>query len=164
MGAKLLGHSPFLDDLTAQFQCVALVLWMWRRVQLTLEHLHFTVNCSLLLVWFRHPTALAFSQALPLLNMVYPVNIAQSLLTTGLITFKIWRQYILSRSAGLYAGGSGNGLLTIIRIIIESAMIFALQQLMLCILYYLDSPAQYIFHGTMVPSIGQCHSSSLRRG
>ncbi|TEB21879.1 hypothetical protein FA13DRAFT_1642097, partial [Coprinellus micaceus] len=121
--------------LLLSFQCVAL-------------------NCSLLLVWFRHPTALAFSQALPLLNMVYPINITQSLLTTGLITFKIWRQYILSRSAGLYAGGSGTGLLTIIRIIVESAMIFALQQLLLCVLYYVDSPAQYIFHGTMVPSIG----------
>ena len=33
-------------------------------------------------------------------------------------------------------------------------MIFAVQQLVLCILYYLDSPAQYVFHGTMVPSIG----------
>jgi hypothetical protein len=135
------------------------MLWVH---QLTVELFHFLVNCSLLLVWFRHPTALAFSQALPLLNMVYPINITQSLLTTGLITFKIWRQYILSRSAGLYAGGSGTGLLTIIRIIVESAMIFALQQLLLCVLYYVDSPAQYIFHGTMVPSIGEPYFPVVR--
>ncbi|KAJ3509205.1 hypothetical protein NMY22_g16371 [Coprinellus aureogranulatus] len=101
-----------------------------------------------------HPTLLTYPQARPFLNMTYPINIAQSCLTTGLITFKIWRQYSLSRSAGLYAGGSGSGLLTIMRIIVESAMIFAVQQLALCILYYLDSPAQHVFHGTMVPSIG----------
>ncbi|TEB03993.1 hypothetical protein FA13DRAFT_1825117, partial [Coprinellus micaceus] len=133
MGAKLLGYRPLIIDFITQFQCL---------------------NCSLFARVVPTPNSPGIQPSSSLLNMVYPINITQSLLTTGLITFKIWRQYILSRSAGLYAGGSGTGLLTIIRIIVESAMIFALQQLLLCVLYYVDSPAQYIFHGTMVPSIG----------
>ena len=33
-------------------------------------------------------------------------------------------------------------------------MIFTIQQVVLCILYYLDSPAQWALHGTLGPSMG----------
>ncbi|KAJ3526464.1 hypothetical protein NMY22_g10151 [Coprinellus aureogranulatus] len=145
----------WLADALVIYRCF--LIWernVWIIIPSSLVLLLSIVNCSVTITWFRHPTLLTYPQARPFLNMTYPINIAQSCLTTGLITFKIWRQYSLSRSAGLYAGGSGSGLLTIMRIIVESAMIFAVQQLALCILYYLDSPAQHVFHGTMVPSIG----------
>lgn len=106
------------------------------------------------MVWLRHPAAFTLAQVRPLGRTVFPVNIAQSCLTTGLITFKIWNQHRRSQLAGLSTHGSGVGLLTIVRIIIESSMIFTAQQVVLCILYYMDSPLQYIFHGTLVPSIG----------
>jgi hypothetical protein len=89
-----------------------------------------------------------------LLNMAFPVNIAQSCLVTGLITFRIWRQHRASRAAGLSEHGAGLGLLTIIRIIVESTMIFTIQQVVLCILSYFDSPAQWALLGTLVPSMG----------
>jgi len=78
----------------------------------------------------------------------------QSCLTTGLIAFRIWRQYRLSREAGLNELGSSLGLLTVIRIVVESTMVFTVQQVVLCILYYFNSPAQWALHGTLVPSIG----------
>ena len=33
-------------------------------------------------------------------------------------------------------------------------MVFTIQQVILCILYYFDSPAQWALHGTLVPSMG----------
>ncbi|KAJ3545570.1 hypothetical protein NMY22_g2380 [Coprinellus aureogranulatus] len=112
------------------------------------------VNNSILLASLMHPKALTFTQVRPVIDMVYPINITQSCLTTALITLKLWRQYRLSRSAGLTPHGSGVGLLTVMRIIVETTMIFTVQQVIMCALYYLDKPAQHVFHGTLVPSIG----------
>ncbi|KAJ3510603.1 hypothetical protein NMY22_g15927 [Coprinellus aureogranulatus] len=112
------------------------------------------VNNSIITVWFSDPTFLAPQQVGPLINTVFPTNIMQSCITTGLISFKIWNRHRLSRRAGLSEHGSGVGLLTVVRFVVESTMIFTIQQIITCILYYLDNPAQYIFHGTLVPSIG----------
>lgn len=112
------------------------------------------VNSTLILVVFKHPTAMTVAQYKPLFDMTYPVNLSQNLLTTSLIVYKLWSQHRLSRAAGLGTGESGSGIVAIIRIIVESAMIFAFQHMMLMILYLANSPVQYVFHGTLVPSIG----------
>lgn len=114
-----------------------------------------TVNSTLILVVFKHPTAMTVAQYKPLFDMTYPVNLSQNLLTTSLIVYKLWSQHRLSRAAGLGTGESGSGIVAIIRIIVESAMIFAFQHMMLMILYLANSPVQYVFHGTLVPSIGE---------
>lgn len=112
----------------------------------------FLVSNTIGLIWQRHPTILTAAQIRPIFDLTFPINITQSCLTTCLIAFKITRQYTHARSAGL--NNSAAGLLTMLRIFVESAMIFTIQQVVLCILYYRDDPARFIFHGTLVPSIG----------
>ncbi|KAJ3536721.1 hypothetical protein NMY22_g5908 [Coprinellus aureogranulatus] len=137
------------------YRCLIIWQYNWWVVCLPILLLaHSIVNNSILMASLMHPKALTFTQVRPVIDMVYPINITQSCLTTALITLKLWRQYRLSRSAGLTAHGSGVGLLTVMRIIVESTMIFTVQQVIMCALYYLDKPAQYVFHGTLVPSIG----------
>lgn len=104
-------------------------------------------------MWFARPTIMTFAQVKVFLNLIYPVNLAQNILTTGLIVWKIWRQHVMSRKSGLYAASSWN-LLTILRILIESASVYTLQQIVLCVLYFLRHPAQVIIHATLIPSIG----------
>ncbi|KAJ3527009.1 hypothetical protein NMY22_g9940 [Coprinellus aureogranulatus] len=149
----------WLGDALAIYRCFIVWERNWWTILLPILLLAHSVasqavNNSVLMIYLNRPTFLTYEQVRPLVDMVYPINISQSCLTTALITLKIWRQYRVSRAAGLSSGSSGVGLLTIVRIIVESTMIFTAQQVIMCILYYLGHPAQYIFHGTIVPSIG----------
>ncbi|KAJ2914851.1 hypothetical protein MD484_g5562, partial [Candolleomyces efflorescens] len=102
---------------------------------------------------FVRPDLMNWSQVVIFLNLIYPVNLAQNILTTGLIAMKIWKQHLVSRESGLYLASNWN-LLTILRIIVESALVYTVQQVVLCVLYFLRHPAQVIIHATLVPSIG----------
>jgi hypothetical protein len=90
-----------------------------------------------------------------LFAMVYPVNLAQNILTTGLISFRIWCQHKESQASGLSQSGFGMSLLNVIQIIVESAMVYTIQQLLLLVLNVLQHPAQVILHATLIPSIGE---------
>jgi len=85
---------------------------------------------------------------------VYPISFAQNTITTGLIAFKIWQQHRISSSAGA-RNASSITLPKVLMIVIESAMIYTLQQLALIILYFLGSNGQYIVCGAIAPSIGE---------
>jgi len=85
---------------------------------------------------------------------VYPISFAQNTITTGLIAFKIWQQHRISSSAGAQ-NASSITLPKVLMIVIESAMIYTLQQLALIILYFLGSNGQYIVCGAIAPSIGE---------
>ncbi|TEB19674.1 hypothetical protein FA13DRAFT_342499 [Coprinellus micaceus] len=151
----IMGVLIWIADLLVMYRC--LIIWQmnWWVIALPgLLYVFSIVNSAIIQVWLKRPTFITAAQAMSLTNMVFPVNIAQSCLTTGLITFRIWRQHRASRAAGLSEHGAGLRLLTIIRIIVESTMIFTIQQVVLCILYYFDSPAQWALHGTLVPSMG----------
>ncbi|KAF6752503.1 hypothetical protein DFP72DRAFT_1133706 [Ephemerocybe angulata] len=89
-----------------------------------------------------------------LINTIFPVNIGQICLTTGLIAFKIGYQYRVSCAAGLRMHGRGVGLLTIIRIVVESAMVFTVQQVALCVVVWIRSPLYHIFNAILAPSVG----------
>ncbi|TFK18218.1 hypothetical protein FA15DRAFT_710057 [Coprinopsis marcescibilis] len=102
---------------------------------------------------FIHPASMNPKTLHAFFTMIYPVNLAQNCLTTGLIAYKIWRQHRNSQKAGL-VNSSGLNLITVVRIMIESASIFTFQQLVLLILHLLNHRAQVILHATMVPSIG----------
>ncbi|EAU92087.2 hypothetical protein CC1G_09608 [Coprinopsis cinerea okayama7 len=112
------------------------------------------VSNSVNLAAFLNPSLVPENVVLNNLRMVYPVNIAQTTLTTSLITWKIYAQYRISKEAGLHDMGSKVNSLTIIRVVVESAMIFTVQQIILCATFYAGNPAGAIFHGTLVPSIG----------
>lgn len=71
-----------------------------------------------------------------------------------MIAFKIWRQHRRSVDSGVISHSSLD-LLTVMRIIIESAMIYTLQLLILIILFPLHSLAQLIVQNAVIPSIGE---------
>jgi hypothetical protein len=104
------------------------------------------------LYWFMHPGDRSLAPTVFLfLRMCYPLHLAQNLLTTGLIAYKIWEQHRNSARSGVRAY-SGITLIHIFRIVIESAMIYTLQLLVLVVLYCLRHRAMVIFMATLAPS------------
>ncbi|KAF6764756.1 hypothetical protein DFP72DRAFT_321879 [Ephemerocybe angulata] len=103
--------------------------------------------------WFQHPWSLSLKTIRPFLDFVYPGHLAQNILTTGLIAYKIWRQHLLSEASGVRAA-SGITLLSVVRLVVESAMVYTLQLTTLVVLYFLKHPAMVILQAAIVPSIG----------
>jgi len=106
-----------------------------------------------LLFWFTHPGSQRLSDVLQLMATVYPFAFAQNTITTGMIAFKIWRQHRASTVLGV-TSNSPLDLLGVMRIIVESAMIYTLQLLILIILFPLHHNAQLIVQCAVIPSIG----------
>ncbi|EAU92086.2 hypothetical protein CC1G_09607 [Coprinopsis cinerea okayama7 len=112
---------------------------------------------SITFSWFLDMTSVDSDLAMTLLKLVYPINISQNIVTTSLIAVRIYLQHRLSRKAGLNnlaTTSSGVHLLTVMRIVIESAMLFTVQQIVMMILLYSGHMAEMIFHGTTAPTIG----------
>ncbi|TFK21667.1 hypothetical protein FA15DRAFT_707019 [Coprinopsis marcescibilis] len=105
-----------------------------------------------------NPTIVTAEQAAPFYTAIFPLNIAISTTTTGLIVLFIHRQHRASRKVGLHQDSgyysSGVSLLYVIKIVVESACVYAVQQVLLLALFLAKEPAQVLFHGTLLPSIG----------
>ncbi|KAF6765656.1 hypothetical protein DFP72DRAFT_1162490 [Ephemerocybe angulata] len=146
----------WLGDALTIFRCF--IIWdkNWWVVLAPIILWTFSVsNSSIVTMEFHNPNTLPPQLVKSLNGIIFPVNIALICLTTGLITFRIGHQYRLSRAAGLRRHGRGVGLLTIIKIVVESAMIFAFHQISICIAFYIGNPGlRQIFTETLVSSIG----------
>lgn len=92
------------------------------------------------------------------LNVVFPINLIQNIMTTGLIAYKIWAQYRESRASGLMMSSSLS-LLSVVRIIVESALIYTVEMLALIILYYKAHAGIVVVQYILPPSIGERLSS-----
>jgi hypothetical protein len=88
------------------------------------------------------------------LNVVFPINLVQNIMTTGLIAYKIWSQYRESRESGLTVP-SGLNLLRIVRIIVESALIYTVEMFALIILFYKAHAGIVVVQYILPPSIGE---------
>jgi len=106
------------------------------------------------LFWFTHPLQANDRVAMVLLNAVYPIAFLQNVMTTGLITLKIWNQHRASSATGVVDRSSRLSLSRILRIIIESAMVYTVQLFVLIILYFRQDNFQFIFQSAVVPSVG----------
>ncbi|KAF9479177.1 hypothetical protein BDN70DRAFT_702819 [Pholiota conissans] len=106
------------------------------------------------LVWFGNPLAYSPHSEIMALNSIYPISLAQNVITTGLITLKIWNQHRNSSASGVVDRSSRLSLLKIVRIIIESAMIYTGQLFILLVLYFRNDTFQYIVQCAIVPSLG----------
>lgn len=98
----------------------------------------------------------------PLLKITYPINFVQNAFTTSLITYKIYKQHRLSASVrseftqGL-ALHSHNGLdlITVVRILIESAALYTFMMAILIVMFYMDyHPSQTIVQHAFAPIAG----------
>ncbi|KAF9465436.1 hypothetical protein BDZ94DRAFT_1214614 [Collybia nuda] len=107
-----------------------------------------------IMFWLTHPFSVSFMGLITWMDMVYPVNLAQNILTTGLIAFKILYQHRISTAAGVRRAGSRLRLIHIVRILVESAMVYTFQVLILMILYFRLHNAQFIVQYAIIPTIG----------
>ncbi|KAF8184794.1 hypothetical protein BJ912DRAFT_905397 [Pholiota molesta] len=106
------------------------------------------------MIWFDNPLRFSVQSEIMSLNAIYPVSLAQNVITTGLITLKIWNQHRNSTASGVIDRSSRLSLLKIVRIIIESAMIYTGQLFILVILYFANNTFQYVVQNAIVPSLG----------
>ncbi|RXW19533.1 hypothetical protein EST38_g6318 [Candolleomyces aberdarensis] len=106
--------------------------------------------------WFQHPEKFQLHQIMPILYITFPLNLAQNLLTTSLIAFKIYMQHRATVRSGLQIS-AGLDLVGVIRIIVESAMVYTLETLVIIILFVLNHPAVVIVQHSLPPSIGTYH-------
>ncbi|KAH6880913.1 hypothetical protein BKA70DRAFT_1126195 [Coprinopsis sp. MPI-PUGE-AT-0042] len=92
----------------------------------------------------------------PVLYAVFPINLLLNCLTTGLIAYRICCQHLHAQKAGLtlFVGSPRHNLLTIARIIVESAFLYTGQLLILLVLWAIDHPGHIILYGTLTPTVG----------
>ncbi|KAH6874491.1 hypothetical protein BKA70DRAFT_1350132 [Coprinopsis sp. MPI-PUGE-AT-0042] len=90
----------------------------------------------------------------PVLNLTFPLYFTQNGLTTGLILFKIWSRYKRGKAAGLAAPLDTPSLISIMRIIIESAALYTALMLVMVVLCALDHPFRLLIHCILVPTVG----------
>ncbi|KAF6759255.1 hypothetical protein DFP72DRAFT_1102529 [Ephemerocybe angulata] len=106
--------------------------------------------------WFRHPSEIPWTIAQKYVGLQFPINFTQNVVTTGLIAYRIWSHHRRSVRAGIQVKSNGGALslFMVFRIVIESAMIWTIEMLMIITLYYLQHPAVDIILYAMEPSIG----------
>ncbi|KAF6764252.1 hypothetical protein DFP72DRAFT_871288 [Ephemerocybe angulata] len=103
--------------------------------------------------WFLHPEAFAPEKITPVLFITFPLNLAQNMLTTSLIAFKIYKQHRDTVRSGLQLS-SGLDLMGVIRIIVESAMVYTVETAIIIILFVINHPSVVIVQHALPGSIG----------
>ncbi|KAJ2914553.1 hypothetical protein MD484_g5865, partial [Candolleomyces efflorescens] len=103
--------------------------------------------------WFKHPEEFDPKVITPIFNMIFPLNLAQNVITTTLIATKIYLQHRASQRSGLQLSSAIN-LITIIRIIVESAMLYTILTTIIIILFFTLHPAVVIPQQCLAPVIG----------
>ncbi|KAJ3536947.1 hypothetical protein NMY22_g5805 [Coprinellus aureogranulatus] len=150
----LIGMQIWFGDALAIYRCY--IIWghnLWVvAVPILLALAAMGVNLTLY-SWFPKPWT-SYHNMVPVINAGYPLAFTQNVLTTGLIAWKIWKQHRMSKKSGLKAAHRVS-LLQVIRIIVESAMIYTFQVLSLVILYFLGHPLQFVFQSLTVPTTGE---------
>lgn len=103
--------------------------------------------------YFQHPDEFDFMAILPVFYMTFPLNLAQNVLTTSLIAWKIYMQHRETMRSGLQLS-AGLDLVGVIRIIVESAMVYTVETLIIIVLFFLNHPAVVIVQHALPPSTG----------
>ncbi|KAH6885090.1 hypothetical protein BKA70DRAFT_1338183 [Coprinopsis sp. MPI-PUGE-AT-0042] len=152
----LLAIIVWIGDALVIYRCF--LVWQRSYRVIVLPVLLFIVGVgshSANLWWIQHQADVSHVVvgAWPFLNVPFPIYLAQNVLTTGLIVFKIWAQYQRSRAVGLMSLHTPS-LVSIMRVIVESAAIYTGGTLVMVILRALDHPARFTIHCCLVPTTG----------
>ncbi|KZT30083.1 hypothetical protein NEOLEDRAFT_1174421 [Neolentinus lepideus HHB14362 ss-1] len=89
------------------------------------------------------------------MNTIYALAFVQNTMTTALIAYRIWTQDLETRRALRLTSSmrkGGQSLLPVVRVIVESAMIYVMEVLVLIILYALNHNGQYVVQEAIVPT------------
>lgn len=109
---------------------------------------------SVNLFWFKNPDSIPWAIIAPFLAAIFPINLAQNVMTTALIAFRIWRHHQEAQLSGLSMSPSTINFLFIIRIVVESASIYTIETLVMIVLFYTAHPGLIIVQHILSPSIG----------
>lgn len=103
--------------------------------------------------------------ALILLHICYPLAFAQTTINTGLIAYKVWMQHRKSQKSGLQvvSGTGGVSLMTVVWILVESAMGYTVLNLVVAILFVVNHKAVIMLQGCIPPFASEYPFSLLRR-
>jgi len=151
----LLCVMSLLGDVLVIYRCY--FVWSpnsWVIVPPTLLLLVCIGTSTYILYWFDHPFNVDPKIALAFLDAIYPIAFLQNVMTTGLISFKLLYQWRVSRASGVTDRGSRLNLLRILRSLVESALIYTLELLLLIIFSLRDNDFQIIVRSASMPSIG----------
>ncbi|KAJ2918006.1 hypothetical protein MD484_g2363, partial [Candolleomyces efflorescens] len=151
--SAMIGIMIWLGDALVIYRCY--IIWGQKlyvvAVPLLLLLIKMGFNITLN-VWFGN-TFTSYENILPIIEAVYPINFAQNVLTTGLIAYKIFKQHRTSQSIGLNVSHRIS-LMHVMRIIVESALIYTFELMLLIILSFSKSPLQYVVQAAIIPSVG----------
>ncbi|PPQ65507.1 hypothetical protein CVT24_010803 [Panaeolus cyanescens] len=158
-------------DTAAHMSLVASMVWLgdilvvyrtyivWNRnfyviiLPLLLDSVNLVLNI-MCMYWYTHPHVIAPEKASPWFLAIFPLVFAQNVLTTGLLSYKIWAQHRKSLAHGIINTGGGHTLGWIACIMIEAAMLYTIELLIVIILNSLNHPATGMVVICMVPTIG----------
>ncbi|KAG2002932.1 hypothetical protein CC2G_003577 [Coprinopsis cinerea AmutBmut pab1-1] len=116
-----------------------------------------SISFSILnIYWFRHRDALPSTTMYNILTATFPLYFAQNVITTGLISYKIYWQWRMSVDAGLQAA-AGPGmipLVAVVRILVESAALYTSQVFLLILFHTFWSPGSAMIQQLLVPTVG----------
>jgi hypothetical protein len=109
-------------------------------------------------VWFARnlPIDHLLVNTWPLIALPALFYLLQTSLTTSLIVWRIYSQLRLSTNAGMVSV-QVPPLLSIVKIIAESAMIYTAGMLVLLVLFALDHPARIVVYSCMIPITGESY-------
>jgi len=88
------------------------------------------------------------------MDSIYSIALAQNTITTGLIAYRIWRQDRESQILGIRSEDPKTSLKPILRIVVESAVIYVLTAVVIIILYARNNNFQFVVQEAIVPIIG----------
>ncbi|TEB36186.1 hypothetical protein FA13DRAFT_1235401 [Coprinellus micaceus] len=143
----------WIADVLVIYRCYVVWERNWRVIAVPVILLLVSISTNAVnIYWFQSP-ALPFQAVKPLLDFVYPGHLAQNILTTALIAYKMWKQHRESQASGLRPAFT-TALLSVIWIIVGSALIYTLELTTLVVLYFMHHPAEVILQAAIVPSIG----------
>jgi len=107
-----------------------------------------------LFAWLRYEDAMLYLPFRLLSKVAIPTSFVQNVLTTGLICSRLVRQHRASRAAGIQPSHSRLSLCHVVRIMIESAIIYPIVLLVSSILWSIYSGSFWVLFGMFAPIIG----------
>ncbi|TFK25796.1 hypothetical protein FA15DRAFT_617035 [Coprinopsis marcescibilis] len=148
------GLLTWIGDVLVIYRCFLI----WRRNYYVIAFPAFLLAVSVATTivnwyWFQNPTSIPYSTMEPFMKVIFPVNLAQNLITTGLIAYKIYKQHRETRASGLVLASTVD-LFTIARIVVESAAVYTFEVFIMIILFYMTHPGLVVIQHMIVPTMG----------
>lgn len=150
----IMGCLTWIGDILVIYRCF--VIWQRNYFVIILPVLLLLASIGATSVnyyWFHHEDSIPVNVMTRMFRIIYPLNLAQNILTTSFIGFRLYKQYKVASKTG-FDPNPGRNFILITRIIVESALIYTTQMLILTVLCFIDHPSIVIIQHALAPSIG----------